>query len=189
MNNHQRMKCYQIPYFSSSRMEVFNNAYNFCLSIWEYNDHLRANNMSFRTLRQYQTFGLCRWGERAWSAFFTSCKTQWEISLALAEEGLHTFPWSNLRSARQGYLRDTILEMVKYSDSWDSFLYYRFNFIDFIMIWYDMIWYDMITDFNFARPFFLTSTKRYTNSLYETYFGVRRTPQTSIWRGCEMPNH
>ena len=153
MNNHQRMKCYQIPYFSSSRMEVFNNAYNFCLSIWEYNDHLRANNMSFRTLRQYQTFGLCRWGERAWSAFFTSCKTQWEISLALAEEGLHRFPGQkSIDTTGMGY----DFEMVKYivirGDSFciKDFLWFSYMYVYIIYV------YIYIYDYRFcfAPPFF-----------------------------------
>lgn len=173
MNNQQRMKCYLIPYFSTSRMEVFNNAYNFCISIlfgskkkkyiYIY-EHLQANKMNFRTLRQYQT--LLVW-------FVSVRRTSLECIFHLLQDSMGNQPRigrgrtahislpkiyrSNLQSTDRDMGYD--FEMVKYIViRGDSFLYYRFSLV-FIHVYIYIIYiYIYIYDYRFcfAAPFFPT---------------------------------
>ena len=132
-------------------------------------DHLQANSMSLGRLGNTKpfVFCLCRWGERAWSAFFTSCKTQWEISLALAEEGLHcthSLQGNQIQppECRQGY----------------DFKKYIVSFHGTCLIWefvnkHIAIYTYIYNIYNIFRTWFFPAVllhlhkKRYTSSLYK----------------------
>lgn len=162
MNNQQRMKCYLIPYFSSSRMEVFNNAYNFCISILFgcIYDHLQANNINFQGVEAIPNL---------W--FVSVRRTSLECIFHLLQDSMGNQPRvgrgrtahislpkiyrSNLQSTDRDMGYD--FEMVKYIViRGDSFLYYRFSLVFIHVYIYNLhiyIYLQMITDFVLPRRF------------------------------------
>ena len=154
-------------------------------------DHLQAKNMSFRTLRQYQT--LFVW-------FVSVRRTSLECIFHLLQDSMGNQPRigrgrtaqisrpkiyrSNLQSTDRDMGYD--FEMVKYIViRGDSFLYYRFSLVFIhvhIYIIYTYIFIFMITDVVLPRRFSPLT-------LLNLVWGEENPPKPQYESGCEMPNH